>query len=455
MTKKRPKTIPTYLGLLILIIGVFVGIFLIKNTQGFSLKATANTNPSQVKITNISDTSFTVSWITQGATTGFISFGETTKLDQMAYDDRETSPNAKGSFFTHYVTLKNLKPATRYFFKIISGGKTFDNNGKPYEVTTGPTINLPLPAADTAYGIILESNGNPANGVIVYLSLANTTPLSSLTKEDGTWMVPLSMARNLSLTSYASYDRELQVEEVFVQGGNLGTATAITTTKNDNPVPPLTLGQTYDFRQPLPETSLSDQKTNFQQQPTPTSIISSQRSSFSLEPLETPTPSSSEQKFDILNPTEGEKISTQKPEFMGIAPPGEILEIKVESEVVSGQTLVNQNGSWSWTPPVNLSPGEHKVTVTLKDESGVTQKVVRTFTVLAAGESQLPSFVSTPSATLTSSPVSSPTAEPTRIIGTPTPTPLPPSSGRLTNTLILATIGLVLIFLGFYQFINL
>jgi len=441
MKRKQPKTIPTFIAILILAAGVFFGVFLIRKTQTFSLKASGQIIPQQVKITNITDISFTVSWITQSATNGFIVFGETSQLGQTALDDREPGTEARELFFTHYVTVKNLKSSTKYFFKIGSAGKLFDNRGKAYEITTASVINLPLPNADTAYGIVLEPGGNPAKGAIVYLSLANTVPLSCLVKNDGSWVIPLSTARNLTLTSYSSYDRELQVEEIFVQGGNLGTATAITTTKNDSPVPTLILGQTYDFRQAAPEVS-----------PTPTSTVFGELSStplksgFGLEPL---VSSPSSQRLNILNPGEGEKINTQKPEFVGTAPSGEVLEIVVESETTfSGQTIVDEKGNWKWSPPTDLPPGEHTITVTLKDENGIAQKVVRTFTVLAAGEGESPSFVATPSAGLTATP----SAEPPRIIGTLTPTPKPPSSGNLTNTIILPTIGLILLIFGFYQF---
>lgn len=443
MKRKSPTTIPTFLAVTLLAASVFLGVLFIDRFQTFFLKASGEVLPQQVKITNISDSSFTVSWITQSPAAGFIAFGENTQLGQTSLDDREKGTQTSQPQLTHYVTLENLKPSTKYFFKISSGGKIFDNSGKPYEVTTGPVINLPLPTADTAFGIILEPGGNPSKGAVVYLSLANTTPLSSLVKNDGSWVIPLSMARNLSLTSYSSYDRELQVEEIFVQGGSLGTATAITTTKNDSPVPTLILGQTYDFRQTAPSPSA----TPVQQIPSLTPLPTKSSLGFPLEPLVT-SPSTG-LRLNILNPSEGEKVNTQKPEFIGTAPQGEVLDIIVESETTfSGQTLVGEKGNWQWTPPTNLPPGEHKITVTLKDKSGITQKVTRSFTVLAAGEGELPSFTATPSGQLTVPP----TPEPTRIIATPTEPPAQPKPGSLTTTFLFFTIGLIALVFGFYQF---
>jgi len=446
---KKAKQIPTLVGILILGIATILGVFLINKTQTFSLRATPQVSPEQVRITNISETSFSVSWTTQTTAKGFIIFGETSQLGQTALDDQDEGTETQKEYLIHHVTLKNLKPSTKYFFKINSGGKAFDNSGQPYEVTTAPTLNLSLPESDTAYGMILEPEGGPVKGVVVYLSLANTTPLSSLTKTDGTWMIPLSMARTINLANYSSYDKELQIEEIFVQGGNSGTITAITTTKNDNPVPSLTLGQNYDFRQtaslispnsPSPTASFLIPTISQAPLPQASPTVTPKPTGFSLEPLISP----GAPKLTILNPEEGETITSQKPEFIGAGPAGQLVEIKVESESsLVGQALIDQKGSWNWTPPSNLPTGTHTVTVTLKDENGLLQKVVRSFTVQAAGEG-LPSFTATPSGQLS--------PQPTIIIGTPTPTPKPPKTGHLTTTLIFLIMGISALIFGFYQF---
>lgn len=491
---KKTTTIPTILAIFILGVGMVSGVVMINKISTSPPRASVENAPEQVKITNISEYSFTVSWITQSSTKGFVIFGEKAQqLNQRVLDQRENLKSANEDF-THYFWVQNLKPAIKYYFKINSSGKIFDNNGRPYEVTTASKINLPLPENDTAYGIILNKEGKPAKGAIVYLSMANTIPLSSLVKEDGSWMIPLSMARSVSLNNYSAYDKELQIEEVLVQGGNLGLSTAINITKNDNPFPTLILGQDYDFgkdvgdkkgvadllalrngTQPtvgpekfIGEPSLTPINTPSLPKATPTTNPPVPTNPFqSLTPVTTlsltptqsggsrnsslsPTSTTAKKRLNILNPSEGEGLNNLRPEFQGTAPSGGALDITVESDpYYFGQTVVDQQGNWSWTPPANLSPGKHTVTVLYKDESGVTQKLIRNFTVLAAGESNLPSFTSTPSATLTVTQI--PTARPSRIITTPTATPTPYVTGNLTSTGLSLIIGLALLILGFYQ----
>ena len=436
---KKQFKINTVLALIIVALGIVAGVVLVNRSLIFTPRASSQSLPELVKITNVSDSSFTVSWVTQSSVKGFLNFGENSQqLDLTAFDERDAQGNAK-DYLPHYVSAKNLKTNTKYYFKINSSGKNFDNGGKPYEITTASTINLPLPPADTAYGMILNQEGNPAKGAIVYVSLANTTPLSSLVNDDGSWMVPLSMARTLSLNSYSTYDRQIQLEEIFVQAGSLGTVSAITVTKNDGPVPTLTLGQTYDFTQDIAENNQFITPTGG-----PTSTPSAGTGSkFSLEP----PGASLSARLTIINPAvDGEKINTTKPEIKGTAPASELLEINIQSDnIYAGQVMVDKDGNWQWTPPADLAPGEHTVTVIYKDKDGLMQKVIRNFIVLATGETDLPAFTATPSATITLAPTQ-------RIIATPTPLPAQPKTGNLTLTFIFLIIGLALIILGIYQF---
>ena len=399
---KKDRRIPTILGLFLLFIGVFTGVILVRNASRWLVGAKPEITPKQIKITNITDSSFTVSWITDEQTAGFVQYGTGGELSLTALDDRDQLSGQQGKFWTHHITLKNLKPATNYFFKINSGGKTFDNNGQPYQVLTAPTIGGTMPPNDVAYGTITKQDGSPAEGIIVYLSLANATPLSTLTKASGSWVIPLNLARSADLSSWVVYDKEASVEEIFVQGGPAGTATAVAVTKYDSPLPTITLGSNFDFRK-APS------------QPTPTSGQSSSSSRFSVE--EGVPPSAS---LTIINPSEGEKVSTSIPEFLGTGPAGESLTITVNSpETLTSQVTINEDGTWSWVPPSGLSPGQHTVTASLADG----RKITRSFTVLAAGSSDLPSFTASPSATIT------PTITPT-----PTPTPLPSLTPTPTST---------------------
>jgi len=424
----REHKIPTIIGFLILTVGLIIGLFMVQNGQVFFLRASPEYTPAQVKLTNVADTSFSVSWVTERDATGFVKFGESSSsLGQTITDDRDQATGQTNNFLAHHVTIKNLKPATKYYFKLGSQSRTYDNSGKPYEILTGSSLTETKPQSDVASGIVLTSDGAKASGAIVYLSMANMTPQSALVGADGTWLIPLSTALKSDLSSFASYDKQAQIEEIFVQGAKGVSATAVVTTQNDNPTPQITLGKTYDFRKALPQNG---------QQPTPLPTgdqtnneeTTPPESKFTFSELGSPTLASEAAELSITNPTQGENLNTEKPEFQGTGPKGKTIQILVESPLYNGTAVVDETGDWKWTPPANLEPGEHKITITYLGKS-----LTKTFTVLAAEGNNLPAFTATPSATITPTRSPSPTPTPTpRPTVTPTPTPTP--TVRLTPT---------------------
>lgn len=441
----QPKSLPAPLGLALALLGLLGGVLAINRIQNLASRASLETVPQQLKITNIGSSSFVVSWTTAEKTTGAIAVGETTEMGEIKKDFRDLESSTFTSSSVHFVFIDNLKPQTKYYFKIICGGKNYDDSGKPFEVVTAPA-KVP-PDNDLAFGKILTSEGQPAAGAIVYLSLANTLPQAALTDKEGNWVIALSTARTTDLQDFSHYDRSAQIEEIYVRAEN-ETATATISTGNDSPVPDIILGQNYNFLSIMPILS-----------PTPNPVVGrgglpqSDLSHTSVEELE----------LAITSPAENEEISTGLPEFFGTGPKSERLQITVESnEKINSQVTVNSTGEWSWTPQASLSPGEHQLTVSYTDAKGILQKVTRSFIVLAAGESSLPSFTATPSgetavppptATPTPKAKASPTATP-KPTATPQPTTLPstesaaPSSGNFLPTKIFLGIGAAILIVG-------
>lgn len=439
---KEVRRIPTALGLLILASGLVTGLILIRQKNVWQSQASSDITPQQIRITNITDTGFTVSWITESQTSGFIKYGrENNRFDLTALDERDQLSGKTGKFLTHHVVIKNLTPGTNYFFKIGSGENLFDNNANPYQQVVARSFQGSPPTNDVAYGSVLDQSKNPVEGAIIYLSLGNTVLQSTITKSSGSWVIPLNLAYTTDFSGYSLYDRQASVEEIFVQGGAKGTATAVTITKQDSPVPPLVLGQNLDFR--TQTTAQGEEETDSD---------SSGESKFSLQGT-TPTPNPS--ALTIINPGEGEKIPNFMPEIFGIGPAGETITITLQStNQYSGSVKIDALGNWKWTPPGNLEPGEHIVSVLLANG----KKVSRSFTVMAAGETDLPSFTATPSATLTPTFTPAATLTPTPTATPPARTSMPstqsgvPSSGYLTPTFFVFIMGLALIFLGLFTY---
>lgn len=439
---KKEFKLPTIVGLLLLVVGVAAGVVLVGQAQIFKLRAKPSEIPQQVRITNIKDDSFSVSWTTEEATLGFVSYGKNDSLGGTAQDDAKASTPRT----LHHVTVTGLSPNTTYLFKIGSGGNFFDNDGKPYSLTTASKISAPS-RTDVIFGTVQTPGGAPVPGGIVYVTISGVTPLSVLTDPEGKWTITLSTARSSSLGSLAHY-KETDKAQIFVQAqGQFASATIpIGAAK---PVPPITLGQTHDFTNL--EVKKSDELPS-SQITLPEEQPQSPSSGFNLEGGPR---AGSPLKISLSNPEAGEGVNSAKPQFSGTGTPGEKFTIQVESEVITDQVTVGPSGSWNWTPPDNLEPGEHTVTLSWKDEAGQTRVLKRTFTVLAAATSELPSFTASPSATLATP---SPSPKPTPV---PSPSPSPrsslpsteggvPTPGNLTTTLAFLIMGVSLVFTGLF-----
>lgn len=402
--KHREITIPTILGLLITLGGLATGLWLVNTRTALNSKASGDETPNEVRVTNITDNSLVVSWLTSKATTGFVKYSENklAAAELVVSDDRDQGNGSSSNYFTHLVTIRGLKPTTEYKLKI-----------GPVEqaVSTGMVLRNP-PAADVIYGQVVTKNSDPADGALVYVQLPGVVPQAALTKSSGSWIVPISSARTADLTSFAAYDKQNAVVNIFIQAGPLGTTSLSAPIDDARPLSLITLGQVAS---PIVST------------PTPVDT----KSKFSDTSLTTPATTTS---------SSGLKIESVKPVVKGQAPAGATVNIEVNSDNQIKTTVkADSAGKFTYNLPAGLEPGEHTITFsTLVD--GVVKKVTKTFVVEAAGTTATPHFAASPSAKLKKT--------------TPTPTPTPkavrvaypatndqPQSGNLTPTLLLLILG--------------
>jgi len=433
---------PTLLGILIASVGLVTGVVLLKNPLSSLVGATPEEAPKKVKMTNITDQEFVVTWVTDKALTGFVQYGESSNPDLVVSDDRDQSSGSVGSYFTHFVTIKNLQSSTKYNFRIGSGKSLYDQQGELYQISTGPQLS-DAPAADVAYGQVNTTSGDAAAGALVYIHLSGMIPQAALVKPTGSWVIPLATSRTTDLTSFAPYDKITDKLEIFVEGGILGTSQLTVTTAEDKPVSLITLGTNQIISvEPTIDPNL------------PSKFVGAAIAA----------PATETAKLTILIPKSNESVNSTQPEIVGKAPAKATIEIEIHSnEIITDTTVADANGDWSYSIPAGLSPGEHTITISTL-VNGVIKKVTRSFVVQAANESNAPAFSATASATL--APTTQPTPSPTKKL-TPTSTVAPtiaprvsypstesgvPNSGNLTPTILLAILGIGLISAGIISY---
>lgn len=444
--------IPTIIGLFVLIAGVGLGVLLVNRQQIFRLGAAPELVPKDVKVSNVTDDSFAVTWITDKAALGALSWGETGDVGTLATESTTNLQNV------HSVTLTGLSEGRSYFFKINSGGVEFDNDGVPWSATTAPSLTE-NGTGGVLTGTITTQTGSGAFPVIVYVTGAGVSPQSTITSQNGNWAVNLANARGADLNSFANVSSSDDLE-ILVQGGPLGIASAQLSGKSAGSVPPISLGKTHDF------TNVAEEETE-----NPDSLLTlptdEEEDLIASGGFNVGTSSATQSSTIVTVDSIDNKevIFTDTPEIFGKAPAGTTITITIQSDPVTATVKAASNGTWKFTPPESLPEGTHTLTVSWRDQGGILRTLTRSFTVNASEGD--PAFESTPSAG-TSTPRPTTTATP-RLSPTPTasgsatlnpsatplktktPTPTAealPSAGVGIPTVALVFLGVLLIVVG-------
>lgn len=428
--KRRELTIPTILGMFIAIGGIFSAVWLTGGPARFLAGAAPESVPQSVKVTNISDTALSLSWTTDKSTSGFLEYTENrsgaTKMT--ASDDRDQEKGSVGSYQTHHVTLKGLTPTATYKITIGSGTDKFNQPS----ISTGPTISS-APTADVAFGQVVTTSGDVAEGTIIYLRIPGAVEQSALVKSSGNWVIPVAIARTTDLSSFVVYDKKNTNVVISAQAGVLGTANVTTSADKLSPVTTISLNSS----------DTADIFTQIDVSPTEVPV-----SKFSTE-LAT-SQSSISVGLKLLSPKPSEEINSQRPVIIGEAEKNTEIQIEINSnQPIVAVVTTNSAGKFTYNVPQDLEPGTHTVTVTTTPASGTPQKITRTFIVLALNSSVNPAFSATGSAQITIAP--SPTITPTKIpvqVFNPSTASGTPQSGDFTSTLILVILGVGLLSTG-------
>lgn len=399
------KRIPTFLGLLIITIAIGITTLLVGQNTFFVQQASPTSTPQDIRITNISDSSFTVSYTTAGLILGSINFGKDQKLGQTISDEADVPKITERKI--HSFKIGNLDPSTKYYFSIVSGQDSYLNNNLPYEITTGPKVSEKSGAA-FIIGKVITLDNLPPKEAIIYVTATGAQALSTIIKSDGSYTLSLENLRKEDLTSFFTFNQGGNIKMLIVSDN--GESTAQISAKDINYVPTIVISKNYDFTQSSSEIASSSAKLQF-----PTVTTSS-----GINP-------------QIITPTQDQSFSSQKPLFKGKGIPNDKINISIHSiEQIQGTVTVDANGNWTFTPTTALSSGQHTITISAKDSNGILRTITQTFTIQAAeAASPSPSLSSTPSpsASPSSSPISFPSTSATPsatpiVITTPTPSPI-------------------------------
>lgn len=242
-TTLQNKRIPTLFAILMLVGVLGLTINLVSKKSIFTSKANINIKPENLKITNITDNSFTVSFTTKEKSKSLLVIGlETTTL---ILDDRDKNSGIQNDYPTHYFTVPNLEENTEYRFKILLNDKEFEDDN--YIVKTGPQINDLLHQAKNIQGQIIFTDGKFASDVIVTARSNDSQTLSALTDKVGGFEIPITSLRSATLNKYIDIDNNDEFE--FESYNESLKSTIKSTFENANNLPIIQLSEIYNFEE--------------------------------------------------------------------------------------------------------------------------------------------------------------------------------------------------------------
>ncbi len=212
--------------------------------------------PENVRISNVTDTSFTVSWTTKNTPTigGVIVQDTNTFLPVLSqyfnttFNDERELKVEQTRLYTHFVSVNKLNPSTKYFIRLLSGNIQYEITDYVAENKVITTSNLSdIPSPIPVYGSIVTNNQvTPQAGALVYARLENAGKYSSLvssfTDENGRYQFDVSTLRDSDGEIFRSNDKsKIRFE---VDAGNRGKAVFSTGLTETQPTAQINLKDT-------------------------------------------------------------------------------------------------------------------------------------------------------------------------------------------------------------------
>ncbi len=239
----EPK-IPTLLGISILLIGTVVGVFAASQTQIFQTQASPNQAPFNITVANLSQNSAAIFWETNEPASGFIELQSNT-IEATFKDDRDSQTPQPHTL--HFVTLNNLTPSTRFDFRINSDGEKYPKD-TPLEFST------PISIADSDYqpiiGTIADNNLLPVREALIKLEIPGAQSLLTISKTSGNFILPLVKLKNQALTTNFKFGSQKTDATLTILTPNQTSKVKLKLPLDKPNLPPITLGQNYDFTTP-------------------------------------------------------------------------------------------------------------------------------------------------------------------------------------------------------------
>ena len=247
------KKMPSLLGIAVIATGILATTFLVKGERGFQINAGPGEEPKNIEISNATDTSFTVTFVTDDSTIGSINVGENDdNLNLKFLDDRDKASQTVNKSYSHSITATGLKPETTYYYTVSSGDKTVKDGNSSFSFKTAPVISEINTNENSISGNAVNPDGSTPNDGIVIVKISGAQILSTILEKDGSYSLSLNNIRTSDLNNSVDLDNKLPAT-IDVMTGLNNSQISLSTDQLSN-IPLVTLSNNYDFTDSSEET---------------------------------------------------------------------------------------------------------------------------------------------------------------------------------------------------------
>lgn len=200
---------------------------------------------SNLEIANTSNSAITIVWQTNLPAVGQIHFGESENLNQKASDNRDYKTSTPR--LTHFATLKNLKPNTRYLYKIVNDSGSYPLKALEFKTANAANLDdLNFSFIKPLKGTILNTNLNPIDESLIFLEIPGAQSLATFSSTAGNFILPLKLVLNKDLVQVFNIPPGT-IAILTVRKGTLESKVKISISDSTVNLPPVTIGSNLDL----------------------------------------------------------------------------------------------------------------------------------------------------------------------------------------------------------------
>lgn len=236
--------IPTLLGIALIITLAASAFFY------FYFKQTSRLSPnfaiSDLAAVNLFSSSATIVWQTTAPSTGQVLYSETQNLNSKAKDNRDQAdPQAR---LSHFVSINDLKPETKYFYKIQNNGVNYPEKALEFKTAsnTQSDSELNFSFIKPFQGTILNANLNPVDESLVFLKIPGAQELATFSSTAGNFILPLKLVYNKDLNEVFNIPQNTKATLVVKKGTLISQVQVLISDETTN-LPPIPIGGNLDL----------------------------------------------------------------------------------------------------------------------------------------------------------------------------------------------------------------